>query len=127
VAYYASTRERLDVTYWNYGYPWRPRFRPGRGRHWTSLTVTQYIEGTILVDVIDPATKDLLWRGRGTAVVSDDVERYADDLQKTVAAILDHFPHAVPAVISRADAISRDSRRAVEQSSLNRVAATLAR
>ncbi len=103
VAYYASTRERLDVTYWNYGYPWRPRYRPGWGRYWTTLTVTQYTEGTVLVDVIDPATKDLLWRGRGTAVVSEDVERYADDLRTTVAAILDRFPAAAPPVISSGD------------------------
>src|SRR3989441_1554851 len=77
VAYYASTNQKLDVTYWDYGYAWRPHWWSGWGRRWgrgwggdwgiQSPTVTQYTEGTVIVDVIDPKTKDLLWRGQGVA------------------------------------------------------------
>ena len=76
VAYYASTNQKLDVTYWDYGYAWRPRWWSGWGRRWgrgwggdwgiqSGPAVTQYTEGTVIVDVIDPKTKDLLWRGQG--------------------------------------------------------------
>src|SRR5437773_1547174 len=104
VAYYASTNQKLDVTYWDYGYAWRPHWWSGwgqrSGRGWggdwgiQSPTVTQYTEGTVIVDVIDPKTKDLLWRGQGVAAVSDDEAQYEQVLKKTVAAIVDKFPGA---------------------------------
>ncbi len=96
VAYYASARERLDVTYWDYGYAWRPRWWGGRGRAWAGPLVTVYTEGTVIIDVIDAKSRDLLWRGRGVAVVSDDEQQYLADIQETVQAILDKFPVARP-------------------------------
>jgi uncharacterized protein YlxP (DUF503 family) len=54
--------------------------------------VTQYTEGTVIVDVIDPKTKDLLWRGQGVAAVSNNEQQYEQELQKTVEAIVDKFP-----------------------------------
>src|SRR2546430_5356261 len=104
VAYYASTNQKLDLTYWDYGYAWRPHWWSGWGRRWgrgwggdwgiQRPTVTQYTEGTVIVDVIDPKTKDLLWRGQGVAAVSDDEAQYEQELKKTVAAIVDKFPGA---------------------------------
>jgi len=90
VAYYASAKEKLDVTYWDYGYTWRPRWWRG----WGPANVTEYTEGGVIVDVIDPTTKQLLWRGRGVAAVSDDEPRYETDLKKTVMAVLAKFPSA---------------------------------
>jgi uncharacterized protein DUF4136 len=98
VAVYASAREKLEVTYWDYGYPWRPRWWGGWGRGRFGPTVTEYTEGTVIIDAIDPATQDLLWRGRGVAMVSDDEQEYLTHLRNTVAAILEKFPHAPPMV-----------------------------
>jgi uncharacterized protein DUF4136 len=96
VAYYASTKEKLDVTYWDYGYAWSPYWwggwGPGSGP--VDRTVTPYTQGTVVVDVIDPRTMELLWRGSGVARVSDDQQKYEEDLQKTVTAILEKFPPA---------------------------------
>ena len=92
VAYYASTKDKLDVTYWDYGYPYYPRWW-GFGPY-EQPTVTQYTQGTVIVDVIDPNTKELLWRGQGMANVSDNEAQYEQDLWKTVTAILDKFPRA---------------------------------
>jgi len=99
VAYYVSTREHLDVTYWDYGYPWWPRWR-GRGHGWSGWTVTRYTEGTVIVDVVDPESRELLWRGRAVAAISPNVEQYADDLRRTVAALLERFPQAQPATVA---------------------------
>jgi len=98
VAYYASTREKLEVTYWDYGYPWRPRWWRGWGRPWGGAMVTQYTEGTLIIDVIDPQSQELLWRGRGITTVSNDEQEYLAQLRKAVTAILDRFPHAQAAV-----------------------------
>jgi len=95
VAYYASTKDKLDVTYWDYGYPYYPGWWGwGGGFRSYGPTVTQYTQGTVIVDVIDPRTKELLWRGQGVANVSDNEAQYEQDLWKTVTAILDKFPRA---------------------------------
>ena len=96
VAYYASATQKLDVTYWDYGYPFYPRWWGGWGPGWGPYdsTVTQYTQGTVIVDVINAKTKELLWRGSGVATVSDDEARYEQDLWKTVTAILEKFPQA---------------------------------
>ena len=91
VAYYASTTEKLDVTDWDYGYRYDPLWWSGPGPY---EQVVSYTQGTVIVDVINPSTKELLWRGQGVARVSDDEAQYEQDLLKTVTAILDKFPRA---------------------------------
>jgi hypothetical protein len=86
IAYYATAREKLDVTMWDYGYHW-PRW-------WGTRMVTAYREGSVIIDVVDPRTEELLWRGTGIAVVSDDPARFRKDLAHTVAAIVAEFPAA---------------------------------
>jgi uncharacterized protein DUF4136 len=95
VAYYASAKEKLDVTYWDYGYGYYPHWW-GRGFYNPGYapSVTEYTQGTVIVDVVDPKTRELLWRGQGVAAVSDDEAQYEQDLWKTVTAILEKFPRA---------------------------------
>jgi hypothetical protein len=97
VAAYASAQQKLDVTQYDYGYPyWRHGW-------WGPIgvpEVTQYTEGTVVVDVINPTTKELLWRGTGKASVSDDPQVYAKELAKTVATIVDRFPQAAAATVA---------------------------
>lgn len=87
VAYYASAREKLDVRSFDYGYRWRrwPRER---------TEVYQYTQGTVIVDIVDPASKELLWRGQGRAEVSDDPDKFADQVEETANKILEKFPGA---------------------------------
>lgn len=106
VAYYASAREKLDVTSWDYGYAWRPRWWRG----WGPTDVTEYTEGSVIIDVIDPTTKELLWRGRGVAAVSDNERTYESDLEKTVTAVLNKFPMAHPDLSVRPELPGRSPR-----------------
>jgi hypothetical protein len=104
VAYYAGTKEKMDTTYWNPDPYWRYRYRGYRyGWAWPwfgyaaphpVMHVQEYTEGSVIVDVVDPKTKELLWRGQGVAPVSDDPKTYAKELGQTVNAILKKFPHA---------------------------------
>jgi len=88
VAYYASTKEKLDVTYWDYGYRWwAPWWGPGP-------MVSEYTQGSVIIDVVNPQTKELLFRGHGVAAVSDDERYYERELMKTVRAIVAKFPRA---------------------------------
>ena len=56
----------------------------------------EYKEGTILLDVLDPETHTMLWRGVGTDRVLQDLDRedVALYLNKVVKSILKSFPAA---------------------------------
>jgi hypothetical protein len=97
VAFYASAREKLDVSVWDYGYPFDPRWR---GRPQPVQTVTEYTEGSVVVDVIDPATRELLWRGVGQARLSNDMSENVQLLAKAAAAVVARFPQAPPALVA---------------------------
>ena len=91
VAVYASARDKLDLTQWQYTpYPW--------WRHGWSMGVstyaTQYKEGTVIVDVVNPETLDLLWRGSATATLGEDPAENTKELQKAALAIVEKFPSA---------------------------------
>jgi len=114
VAYYAGTKQKMDTTYWNpgpsyrYGYrgygfrrnrfawawPWATSYGPGFSPYGPSMQVQEYTQGTVIVDVIDPTTQELLWRGQGVASASTDPATYAKDLGQSVSAILKKFPQA---------------------------------
>jgi hypothetical protein len=93
VAYYASARERLDVTMWDYGYPGR---WGGWGPRPMYATARPFTEGTVIIDVIDSKSNDLLWRGRGVSAVSDDPEEFQKSLREAVNAIIKKFPVISP-------------------------------
>jgi hypothetical protein len=95
VAYYASTREKLDITTWDYGHAAWPGWYWWRwGGPQPVAEVQPYTQGTVVVDVVDPTSKQLLWRGEGVAAVSDDPSDYAKNLEQMVTAILQKFPRA---------------------------------
>jgi Domain of unknown function (DUF4136) len=52
---------------------------------------TTYQEGTLILDVIDPTTQQIAWRGWGTSQARD-LQPSPERLRKTVAAILARFP-----------------------------------
>jgi len=95
-----TTKDKLDIMRWDYGYAWWPRWWRGWGLSGPvgPTEATEYGSGTVVVDVIDPKTRELLWRGKGLARVSDDERAYELDLQKTVTAIVARFPRARPSI-----------------------------
>lgn len=95
VAVYASAHQKLDVTAWDYGYPYWPRWGWPHAR--MTDRVTEYTEGTVIVDVLRTATRDLLWRGSGTARLTQDPKQDAVALQKVARSIVQRFPHEQPA------------------------------
>jgi hypothetical protein len=85
IAYYASAAPVVDIRTFDYGYDWR-----GFPRQY--VDVVQYEQGTVIIDVIDPRTRTLLWRGEAKAAVSTDPSKYVKELRKAVDAIVAKFP-----------------------------------
>jgi hypothetical protein len=92
VAYYAASHLPVDTTVFNYGYSF-----PGSYPWWqdeaaaTRSPPQADTEGTIIVDVVDPKTKNLLWRGEGVVRLSARPDLYLAALKKAVFAIVDGF------------------------------------
>jgi hypothetical protein len=97
VAFYATAREKLDVSDWDYGYPFYPRWPRYPG---AVQTVAQYTEGSVVIDVLKSGTRDLLWRGEGRAELSNEPAENVKQLAKTAAAIVAKFPQRTSRVVA---------------------------
>ena len=89
VAVYASASTELDPAAWDYGYS---HGRPGRP--WLVDDVSTYTAGTVIVDVFDPGSRELLWRGSATARMSEDPMQDMKELQRVARAIVKRFPQS---------------------------------
>jgi len=97
VAFYATAREKLDVTTWDYGYPFDPRW----GRYGPPMqTVTQYTEGSVIIDVVKPRTGELLWRGVGKAELEGSADENLQRLVKAAETIVGKFPKGTSRVVA---------------------------
>ena len=52
----------------------------------TTTRVVEYLEGTLIVDIIDPMKKELVWRGSSTPILISDSN---DKTQKNISKALD--------------------------------------
>ena len=67
--------------------------RYGFGGVYSSPSIRVYQESTLIIDLLDPQSKDLLWRGWGTGIVGTrDRMRSEERLRDGVRRILDRFP-----------------------------------
>ena len=104
VAYYAGTKAKFDTTYWGPTFDpgWRYHYWGRRGWAWPyyygvdpwsrRLDVSSYTQGQVIVDVTDPKSQQLLWRGQGVEPVSNDPAQYATELRNVVDAIVAKVP-----------------------------------
>jgi hypothetical protein len=95
VALYFSTKTKTNVQSYGYGYGYGGYWgRPGYGPGYGGVDVTQYDEGTLVIDIIDMAKKELVWRGTGSGTMSQSpsVEERTENINYAVAEILSQFP-----------------------------------
>jgi hypothetical protein len=89
VDFATAFRQRVDVWTWP---TWcHGHFGHGFGGGGHDVDVVDYVQGTLYVGVIDPATNDLLWRGSATSVV-DDESGSAKRIDEAVKALFADFP-----------------------------------
>lgn len=101
VAYLMAVEEKMDVTQVSTPYysPYGVYGTASINSTWNmgggvDTFVTQYEEGTLLLDVVDPKTNALIWRGSGKKAIdenADSAKREAN-INKAVQKILAEFP-----------------------------------
>jgi len=92
VASEKSTQVRVDT----FGYGYYPGYRWYRGPAHVDTTVQTYdiVQGTLVVDMVDAATNQLVWRGTATDTVSPTIkpEKVEKLIQKAVEKLFRKYP-----------------------------------
>ena len=93
VVYHVAFDKQKDITtfssgYGGYGYRW------GGGWGTTDVRVNEILVGTLAIDVIDEAKKEVVWRGLGVREVNTQAKAEARDknIANAVKKILKDFP-----------------------------------
>jgi Domain of unknown function (DUF4136) len=92
----AMTRDQqtLNTFYDGFGGGWRWRGFGGFGE--STTTVDTYKVGTLVVDLFETNTKNLVWRGVSSETLSDKSDKNIKNLNKGVQKMFQHFPPEPP-------------------------------
>jgi len=85
-----QTQRSLQTFYDGFGGGWRWRGFGGMGE--STTTEQDYKEGTLVVDMYDAKTKQLVWRGSAEDTLSNKAEKNEKNLDKGVAKMFKKFP-----------------------------------
>jgi Domain of unknown function (DUF4136) len=72
------------------GWGWRGFGAGGFGE--ATTTTETYQTGTLIVDLFDAKTKNLVWRGSATDTLSDNSDKNIKKLDNSVHKLFEHFP-----------------------------------
>jgi len=99
VGYHVSINGKMDVSYINtyYGYGWGGYwgpYGPTMGMYYSTPTVREYREGTVIVDVVDGRANELAWRGvvQGEVHEKRDAQERQKALDKAINEAMKDFP-----------------------------------
>jgi Domain of unknown function (DUF4136) len=90
IAIHTSKQQKVEIIDWGYAYG--PYWRRGYG--YGGVDLRQYVEGTLILDVVDAIKNELVWRGSATGIVDPYLspEKRTENIDAAVARILDKFP-----------------------------------
>ena len=83
-------QQTLNTFYDGFGGGWRWRGFGGFGE--STTTVDTYKTGTLVIDLFDAKTKNLVWRGSATDTLSNNSDKNIKNLDKSVQKLFEHFP-----------------------------------
>ncbi|MDJ0842305.1 MAG: DUF4136 domain-containing protein [Acidobacteriota bacterium] len=92
VVFFGSTKDKVDVQDWGspyYGWGYRGWMYGWGG---PDVTVTEYKEGTLVIDVVNAGNDQLVWRGYGTKRLSKSDKNIDEGIRKAVTAVMKKFP-----------------------------------
>ncbi len=94
VSFLVTTENRTRIRDYNLGWSYTQCWRCGYALTVGDIDVDQYTEGTLFIDFIDPASRQLQWRGSVTRrlVPGRSVAARERIVDETVTAIIARFP-----------------------------------
>ncbi len=70
------------------------RYMGQRNYHWESeeVVVNEYKEGTVILDVVDASTKELVWQGAAAGTITGKEEAMLSRIDKAINLLLKDYP-----------------------------------
>ncbi len=91
IALHVSSRQKVELIDWGNapGPYWG-----GWGGNYGGVDSIEYQEGTLMIDIVDAAKNELVWRGSATGIVDPGLspEKRTQEINNAVARILEKFP-----------------------------------
>jgi len=83
VAYHTKLQQKTDINDWGY-----------RGYYWGAgpVSIDQYTQGTLFIDLIDPKTRQVIWRGTASAIVDHPENPNLEKLSSAVDKVMKKYP-----------------------------------
>ena len=85
-------QQTLDTFYDGFGGGWGWRRFGGGGFGEATTTTDTYTVGTVVVDLFDTKTKQLIWRGSASDTLSNNSDKNIKNLNESVDKMFKHFP-----------------------------------
>jgi hypothetical protein len=86
VAYQVGARDRTSAT------PTDTNWSSERWSDPSNLSVEVFREGRLVVDIVDAARKELIWRGTAVDTISEDTSKNRAKIQKAVEKMFKQYP-----------------------------------
>jgi hypothetical protein len=89
ISIFTKENERVDV-YNNsgFGFGWSPFWGMGIGYNHVNTTP----EGTLIIDILDAKTKELVWQGEGSGYLTKNTDKKDARIKEFVDKILSQYP-----------------------------------
>ncbi|MDH4038218.1 MAG: DUF4136 domain-containing protein [Candidatus Krumholzibacteria bacterium] len=89
VAYHTGLKDKMNITDW--GYPYAGNYWGWEGR---DVDVENYTEGTLVVDLLDADSHDLVWRGMASGEIHPRSTPQERDhaMKQIVAKMFEEYP-----------------------------------
>jgi hypothetical protein len=95
VVLHGATQTKHDVNTFYAGGGYGYYYRGFGGMGTTSTTVSEYVVGTLVVDMFDTKTKNLVFRGTASDEISDSAEKNQKKVVKASEKMFKNFPPVV--------------------------------
>ncbi len=87
VRFYTSVKEKQEVYNQGFNNFWFNPFFPNNNTY-----TRNYEEGTLIVDILDAQTEELIWQGWAVGEIDYSSDRYKERLKAKVMQIFENFP-----------------------------------
>lgn len=91
ITYYIKVDTKQQVRSTNYGYyggnPYYYGAYYGYNTGFTDVSVVEYKEGSIIIDIVDSREDKLVWQGVGKKTINENKIDHTDEIRKTIGEI----------------------------------------
>ncbi len=92
VSFFTKSSENVNVNQWGPGWGWGFGWGWGPGFWGSNTTVSTNTEGTLFIDLVDAANKELIWQGQGEGILANTAEKKEENIKEFVSKILAQYP-----------------------------------